>query len=309
MNDPQAVGDLLVLGGSSYVGRHLLPRLAAGCYTATYAHNPIPNGVAFDCTAMRLAECIGDLARFDSALLMLGDTEPNSCVRNPARSEAVNVDGIKAVIDELAAAGVRPIFISSEFVFDGRHGNYAESDLPNPILLYGRQKLVVERHLKTTVEDYAILRLSKVYGETPDDGTLFTNWLAPVAEGGRIKCASDQFFSPIFVDDVVGALLSAVERRIRGTFHLGGPQGLSRIACLQALIDAVGALRPVDLAIEPCGINEFNFPEDRPLDVSMCIDKFTAASDFCPLAVATFCRRLAAVHFGAGQAQVNSASA
>ncbi len=309
MKAPQATGNLLVLGGSSYVGRHLLPRLTAGCYTATYARNPIPDGVAFDCATMRLAECISDLALFDSALLLLGDTEPNSCVRDPERSEAVNVTGIKAVIDDLVAAGVRPIFISSEFVFDGRQGNYGESDSPNPILVYGKQKLEIEHHLKMVLEDHVILRLAKVYGETPGDGTLFTNWLTPVAEGGRLKCASDQFFSPIFVDDVVDVLLSTVDQPIRGTFHLGGPQVLSRMACLQALINAVSTLRPVDLITEPCGINDFNFPEDRPLDVSMCIDKLAAASDFHPLAVTAFCRRLAATHFGAGQAQTNGAPA
>ncbi len=310
MTAPQAAGDLLVLGGSSYVGRHLLPRLVAGRHVATYAANPFPGGEHFDCAAMRLADSgIGDLARFDSALLLLGDTEPNSCVRDPARSQAVNVDGIKAVIDDLAAAGVRPVFVSSEFLFDGRGGPYSESDPPNPILLYGRQKLEIERHLEAVLEDYAILRLAKVYGETPGDGTLFTNWLAPVAEGGHLKCASDQFFSPIFVDDVVDALLLAADRRIRGTFHLGGPQRLSRMACLQALIDAASALRPVDLAIEPCGINDFDFPEDRPLDVSLRIDKLAGAVDFRPLDVAAFCRRLAAAHFGAGNARASGAPA
>jgi len=301
MNASQAASNLLVLGGSSYVGRHLLPRLAPDCYTATYARNPIPGGVRFDCVTMRLEECIGDLARFDSALILLGDTEPDSCVRDPARSEAVNVDGTKAAINDLAAAGVRPIFISSEFVFDGRQGNYGESDPPNPILLYGKQKLQVERHLETTLEDYAILRLAKVYGATAGDGTLFTNWLAPVVEGGRLKCASDQFFSPVFVDDVVDTLLSVVNRRMCGTFHLAGPHRLSRMACLQTLIDAIIALRPVDLITEPCRINDFNFPEDRPLDVSMCIDKLDAELGFRPLTVSAFCRRLAAACFCAGQ--------
>ena len=310
MTVSQPTGDLLVLGGSSYVGGHLLARLAAGRHTATYAANPFPGGVHFDCAAMRLADSeIGDLARFDSALLLLGDTQPDSCVRDPTRSQAVNVDGIKAVIDDLAAGGVRPVFISSEFVFDGRSGPYGESDPPNPILLYGRQKLEIERYLEAVLEDFAILRLAKVYGEVPGDGTLFTNWLAPVAEGGHLKCPSDQFFSPIFVDDAVDAMLSAVAHRIRGTFHLGGPHRLSRMACLELLIDAASALRSVDLAIEPCGINDFDIPEDRPLDVSMRIDKLAGAVDFKPLDVATFCHRLAAAHFGVGTARADAAPA
>jgi dTDP-4-dehydrorhamnose reductase len=301
MTSPQIFGRLLVLGGSSYVGGHLLARLAPGSYTATYAANPAPGCVHFDCAAMRLADAdIGALADYDTALLLLGDTQPDSCVRDPERSHAVNVTGFEAVIDDLLAAGVRPVFVSSEFVFDGRRGNYVESDAADPILLYGRQKLAVERYLASRTDDYTVLRFAKVYGETPGDGTLFTNWLEPVMRGGRLKCAADQYFSPVFVEDVVDALLRAAAHRPAGVYHLAGPARMSRSACLEALVAAVGEYRPVDFEIEPCGINDFDFPEPRPLDVSMRIDKLAAAVDFHPRTVEETCRRLAAAEFSDG---------
>lgn len=285
-------GKLLVLGGSSFVGKHLLARLAPAQYTATYAANAYPGTVKFDCTSMRLAATVGDLAAYDQALLLLGDTQPDSCVRDPERSQAVNVDGIKTVIDDLLAAGVRPIFISSEFVFDGHKGQYSETDSPNPILLYGAQKLAIERYLETVAEDYAVLRLAKVYGGEIGDGTLFTNWLPAIERGGRQTCASDQRFSPIHVDDVVDALLKAAESRIRGVFHLGGPEGLSRMECLETLLAQVRRSRPVELEAVPCRINDFEFPEVRPVDVSMRIGKLAAEIGFTPRRVEDFCHYL-----------------
>ena len=295
-------GEILVLGGSSYVGKHMLARPEAGQFTATYAENPVPGAIQFDCTVMRLAEALGDLARFDSALLLLGDTQPDSCVRDPRRSHAVNVEGIERAIDDLLAAGVRVIFISSEFVFDGRQGQYSESDSPNPILLYGEQKLAIERYLESVTDDYAVLRLAKVYGGAAGDGTLFTNWLQAIERGGRLKCASDQYFSPIHVDDVVQAMLLAAASRIRGVFHLAGPDGLSRMECLQALLAEVRKLKMVELETEPCGINDFEFPEKRPLDVSMRIDKLTSATDFSPRRVTDFCRQLVVAEFASAGA-------
>jgi len=288
------VGKLLVLGGSSFVGKHLLARLTTAQYTATYAANACPGMVKFDCTSMRLAEAVGDLAAFDQALLLLGDTQPDSCVRDPARSQAVNVDGIKRVIGDLLAAGVRPIFVSSEFVFDGNKGRYSETDMPNPILLYGVQKLAVERYLESVTEDYAVLRLAKVYGGEIGDGTLFTNWLPAIERGGQQKCASDQRFSPIYVDDVVDALLKVAESRVRGVFHLGGPEGLSRMECLEALLTQVRSVRPVAVETVPCRINDFEFSETRPVDVSMRIDKLAAEIGFSPRRVEDFCHSLMA---------------
>ncbi len=282
----------MVLGGSSFVGRHLLARLAPEQYSATYSAHPIPGAVKFDCTVMRLEAAVGDLSCYDQALLLLGDTQPDSCVRDPERSQAINVDGIKAVIDDLLAAGVRPVFISSEFVFDGQKGQYSETDSPNPILLYGAQKLAIEHYLAAVTENHAVLRLAKVYGGEVGDGTLFTNWLSAIERGGQHKCASDQRFSPIHVDDVVDALLKAAASRIRGVFHLGGPEGLSRMECLQTLLAQVRRLRPVELETVPCRINDFEFPEMRPVDVSMRIDKLAVEISFSPRRVEDFCHHL-----------------
>ena len=138
---------LLILGGSSYIGQHLIKRLSHDRYTATYVNHPFEGGCKFDCITGKLSDTFNDLDTHRQAILLLGDTEPNSCALNPQRSKSINVDGITRVIDDLVEIGTRIIFVSTEFVFDGKQGQYTESDPASPILLYGTQKLIIERYL------------------------------------------------------------------------------------------------------------------------------------------------------------------
>ena len=122
----------------------------------------------------------------------MGDTDPDSCVADPALSRAINVESTKTMIDDLLALGVKIIFTSTEFVFDGNRGMYNEKDQINPILLYGEQKAEIERYLQTIAPEACILRLAKVYGLTPSDGTLFTGMFDLIQSTTTIRCASDQ---------------------------------------------------------------------------------------------------------------------
>ena len=283
---------LLVLGGSSFVGKRFLEGLLCSEYVATYAKSAISGGVRFDCTETKLSERFPNLSDFGQALILLGDTDPNSCVQNIARSKSINVTGIKRIIDDLVMAKVKPVFVSSEFVFDGSKGSYRETDLPNPILLYGKQKLEIENYIRSLTDEFIIIRLAKVYGDKVSDGTLFTSWINPICRGGIYKCASDQRFSPIHLDDVSTAMYLMMKGSFNGIFHMGGPQKLSRIQYLKILVSEMRRIYPFELDIKSCDINDFEMPEKRPIDVTMCIDKISAAITYKPRSVQDFCKQL-----------------
>ena len=58
------------------------------------------------------------------------------------------------------------LHISTDCVFTGKKGNYSEIDEPNPINLYGKQKLAIENYLKANSSDYCILRIAKTYSSS-----------------------------------------------------------------------------------------------------------------------------------------------
>jgi dTDP-4-dehydrorhamnose reductase len=283
---------ILVLGASSYVGRHLLRRLAPEKTIATYNRQPIPSGIRFDSLTMPIGAIIPDPAEIAHAVILLGDTQPDSCIANPVRSRAVNVDSTKRIIDTLSDWGIPIIFPSTEFMFDGIKGEYTEEEPPSPILLYGKQKLEIERYLKNNAAAYTILRMAKIYGDRLDDGTFFSGWLKALLRGDMIRCATDQRFSPVHVEDIVDVILAVMGKRLHGLYHVAGPIGGSRIEFLNCLVTEVRRFLPKAPNIVPCSIHDFKLPERRPVDVTMVVDKLVTDTGLRLRHPTETCRRL-----------------
>jgi dTDP-4-dehydrorhamnose reductase len=268
----------LLLGGSSYIGRALFSRLGPGRVLATYCRTHMPDGVFFDSTSMNLADVVSEPEEYSHAVILLGETKPDACVQDAQRARALNVDSIKTIIQALKEWGVKPVFTSSECVFDGVKGDYVETDPVNPILTYGRQKVEIEEHLQDTCDDCIIVRLARVYGSHRGDGTFLTEWLDAIEAGKRIYCARDQITSAIHVKDVVEAIRRLIQNDCAGVFHLAGPNAGSKLEFFNILATHLRERRAVAIDMVPCGINEFPVQEKRPLNLSMKPDKLLRAT-------------------------------
>jgi dTDP-4-dehydrorhamnose reductase len=259
---------VLILGGSSYVGRSLIEKINSDNVLFTYNKTPVFGGIRFDSTAMELEKVV-DLNEVNSVIILIGDTNPETCVEDVEKSKNLNVHSIKRIIDILSTYDIKVIFASSEFVYDGENGNYTEYDKTEPILLYGKQKLEIECHIRKNINNYTILRFAKIYGSELNDKTLFTSWLKLVELGDNIVCADDQYFSPVHIDNVVSTILFAISNKMRGIFNLSGPIRKSRIELLLILIREINKIKSCNVNILPCSIDDFNLNEKRPKDVSM----------------------------------------
>ena len=168
---------------------------------------------------------------------------------------------------------IKPVFVSSEWVFDGMKGNYVESDTPNPILTYGQQKVEIEEYLQTRCDRFTIVRLGKVFGTQRGDGTLFTTWLDAIERHEIIRCAQDQVFSPIHVRDAVDSITRLVQMDGDGIYHVSNRNAYSRLELLNMLLSKAEAHLPLSVEVIPCSIRDFDLLEKRPLNVSMNPDK------------------------------------
>ena len=124
---------ILILGGSSYIGGHflhILGRRAVG----TYNSKAIAGGLKFNAVSQNLAQIIKKPEIFEAAIILLGDTHPDSCAKDKLRSRKLNVESIIKIIKVIKKWHLPLIFTSSEFVFDGAKGNYSERETPKPIL-------------------------------------------------------------------------------------------------------------------------------------------------------------------------------
>lgn len=286
----------LVLGGASFVGQNLLTRLGVERAAATWHTRSIAgpwDGMNFDALATLPSALAPVAAGCSHAVILLGNTNPDACARDPAASQRLNVEVIKDIIDQLDHWNIMPVFMSTEAVFDGRKGHYTETDPPAPLMTYAAQKVAVEQHLAARNRPYLVVRLARVVGSRRADGTLFSAWLEQIEKGETIRCAEDHVFSPVHVDDVTEALVRLMAGGASGLFHLGGPEALSRLAMLERLLHHYRAGGGTFCgSVQPCLMGDFPTAEPRPQNISLVSAKLDAAIGFRPRPMGAVCRAL-----------------
>ena len=273
-----AESKILVLGASGFVGQQLL-RDWGDQAVGTHKNTQHKDTVYFDPMAMSIRQIVG-VENCSHAVILYGEREPDGCWQQPEFTHKLNVESTKQVILDCFALGIVPVFASSEMVFSGNKGMYEETDVPDPILLYGKYKVEVEQFLAETSDNYIVFRLSKVMGFTKNDRSLFANLLAQLEgnSSGFIRCAQDQFFSLIAVSDVSRLLHALIRRQAKGVYHFSDGIRHNRLDLLNLLLSKYERKSGRKIVVEPVSINDFDLPEARPLDLSMTSSRIKAVN-------------------------------
>lgn len=99
---------------------------------------------------------------------------------------------------------------------------------------------------------------------------------AALTEGKTIRAATDQFFCPTLVDDLVRAVMAVQKKALRGTLNLCAPEKTNRFALAQTLAQKLGA--PGTL-VEPISLYDIPAMKNRPLDTSMICSRLSQETD------------------------------
>jgi len=285
----------LLIGGSSYVGRPLHERLSkTGDVLVTYATTPIPGGRKFDALSMRLSDLVSPEDDIETAVILLADSDPGSCWRNQDQSQMLNVDATKRIIDDIITLGAKPVFLSSEAVYGGSQTTpFSEADASSPQFLYARQKIEIENYLHEKNVEHLIIRLARVFGFTHKDPTGLEDWISAMRTQQLIKCATDQFMSPISRADSVEGIAQLLGHRVQGVFNLAGAKQISRINLLKMFATFAKEHGISEPKIEPCVLKDFTMNEPRPLNSSMSNHRFHAVTGYEPASYEVLCRETA----------------
>ena len=252
---------LLITGGSSYLGRHLVPT-AIGyhdiCYTY-FANDPLALdiGTQLDVRDQDAVHSLVDAFRPHAIIHTAGSN------RSPDM-EAVIVEGATHVVAAAGRCQARLIHLSTDVVFDGRHAPYRESDAPSPLHAYGRAKaeaeLIVAGH-----EDHVIVRTSLIYGLDIMDRS--TEWIATSLRAGEeVTLFEDQWRNPVWAESLSRACLELVGLSYRGVLHVAGEQEMTRAEFGLKLLDWWAIEERVGLRTGP---SDDRWPRDCRLDTSL----------------------------------------
>jgi dTDP-4-dehydrorhamnose reductase len=184
------------------------------------------------------------------------------CQANPAQARKINVEAT-ALLAALAADADFILF-SSDLVFDGRKGNYLETDAVNPLSIYGETKVAAEAVVSANSR-HAVVRTSLNSGATPGGSAYNEQFRAVWAQGKTLQLFHDEYRSPISATVTARAVWELAARPRGGLWHLAGAERLTRLQIGQLL-----AARHPELAarIESCPRRDYQ-GAPRPEDTSL----------------------------------------
>ena len=134
----------LITGASGFLGREVARELAQTWTVAGLGHQHAAGGIrSVDLREREQVKALVTETRPDAVVLLAAYRDPDFCEGNPAETARLNVDPVRYFAETLPA-GVPLLFVSTDYVFDGRQPPYVETSSRNPISEYGRSKCAAE---------------------------------------------------------------------------------------------------------------------------------------------------------------------
>lgn len=192
-------------------------------------------------------------------------TNVDACELDPVACKALNVDAVSHLLEAVKGTECHFIHLSTDFVFDGSAGPYAEDDIPNPQSTYAQSKLDSENIVRASGHNWAIIRTIIIYGVTDDaQRSNLVLWTKSSLEQGKtINVITDQFRSPTLAEDLADACIQAALRHAKGVFHVAGPE--NEIDSIINLVTKIAEYYQLDSSlIKPVTSAELNQPAKRP---------------------------------------------
>ena len=149
--------------------------------------------------------------KFDIIINCAAYTQVDKAEQEAEFANQINHLAVKQLASIANNQQARLMHISTDYVFDGESNKpYVETDIPNPINVYGKTKLAGEQAiLKEMSNNAIIIRTSWLYSEF---GNNFVNTMLKLGnERDELSIVNDQIGSPTYATDLSNVILSIVQ--------------------------------------------------------------------------------------------------
>jgi dTDP-4-dehydrorhamnose reductase len=192
-------------------------------------------------------------------------TAVDACEGDPDRAFAVNALGTRHLAEAARRSGARVVYVSTDYVFDGRGDRpYREWDPPNPMSVYGQSKLAGERELDP---GSTIVRTSWLCGA--HGANMVRTVLRLAEQPGPLRFVDDQHGCPTFTADLARTLAVLAVDRVPGTFHATNAGPTTWYGFARAVLEVAGH----DPArVEPIATSDLDPPRPAPRPANSVLD-------------------------------------
>lgn len=209
------------------------------------------------------------------------NSKVDDCELNQIQAYNTNTEGTRILLQSADAVKAFFIFISTDFVFDGKRGMYIEEDDVNPVNFYGKTKAEAEFCVKKYNYDWAIIRTILVYGKPLSGRSNVLTIVKEKLELGEEYCVvDDQVRTPTYVEDLANGIVSIIYNRAVGIFHLSGEYVLTPYQMACNVADYLGLNKTL---IKKVTASTFSQLALRPAKTGFVLDKAKKLLDYAPV--------------------------
>jgi len=276
---------LCVTGGNGLLGSKILSA-AAGNFELLSIDKaisaiPLPQGVRYESADIVDLEHIKAIfAEFncDYVINTAALTNVDACEDHPDSAFQVNAEGAANVALAAKSINAKLIHVSTDYVFNGNDGPYKESDLPDPISVYGKTKLEGEIRVREIQSRAIIARTMILYGDSPAGRGDFVTWLVQTLRKGEpVRIVDDQMGNPTWAPELAEALLLLMQNNCQGIFHTAGAEIVSRYEFALKIAAVYGLDSSLISAVDS---KTFKQKAPRPLNSGLLCEKLFAETGY-----------------------------
>ncbi len=187
------------------------------------------------------------------------------CEADPGKSFDINASGVLYLARTCSKLGAILIHYSTDYVFNGQKKlPYLESDIPNPLNIYGVSKLAGEILIRNYMEKYFIIRVSGIYGRIPcraKGGNFIFNIVKASREKKEIKVVDDEILTPTPTRAIAVNTMHLLDNQKYGVYHMTCEGSCSWYEFTKVIFNKLNIKTP----LYPCLAIDFPSSIKRPL--------------------------------------------
>jgi dTDP-4-dehydrorhamnose reductase len=208
--------------------------------------------------AKRVQEVVRE-TRPEWIVLAAAYTDVDGCENNSDLAFAVNRDGAVNVAAAAKEVGARLVFLSSDYVFDGKKtAPYETADARNPQSVYGRTKAEAETKLLELMPECCIARTSWLFGT---GGKCFPDTILRLAASRpALDVVNDQRGCPTYAVDLASAIAELCRKDAAGIFHVTNAGNCTWFEFAQEIVKNSG----LGTTVRPVSSQQVARPAPRP---------------------------------------------
>ena len=266
----------LVTGSAGLVGQNVVRDLVQQnheVYSFYHDDKPIHGiPISLDLTNFEKIKQTMQKIKPDIVIHLAAMTNVDLCETEKELAHTLNAKSTETLAKEAAKINAFFVYVSTDYVFDGKEGIRKEDDIPRPLGYYGKTKLEGEMSLNNLASNWAIARTSTPFGIHSKKKS-FPLWVKENIESNKeIKVLTDQYTSPTYVPNLSKMIIEVSTKQINGIIHLAGSTRISRYDFAVMIAEKLGLDKSLLLKAKT---EDMSWKAKRPQDSSLDVTKAT----------------------------------